>query len=57
MFIFYMPLTQPDHAQFPTDWTLREISNSLTRSILVASTYKIENDNLCGEILYKQKHI
>lgn len=39
----YVPLVQPDHAQFPTNWTMKEAPHRLTRSIFIASRRKIEN--------------
>lgn len=53
----YMPVMQPDHQQFPTQWNLNEAPSGLTRAIFVASKTKLENPNLSLEILYRQEKI
>lgn len=39
----YIPLIQPNHDQFPTNWIMSKSPSRLTRSIFVASRKKIDN--------------
>jgi len=50
----YMPMTQPNHEQFPIDWTLYS-SETLTRSVFIASRHKLKNLLLLEEIPLKQQ--
>ena len=43
----YVPSTQPNHAEFPIDWTApKQHKVSLERAIFVASRAPIENEQL-----------
>lgn len=46
----YMPLVQPDHDQFPVDWTGKSSPNRLTRSIFIASRHPLDNPLLVDYI-------
>ncbi|MFN0011210.1 MAG: FkbM family methyltransferase [Phycisphaerales bacterium] len=56
----YMPRTQPDHEEFPLDWSAGAASASrgdaarLTRAVFVASREPIANVNLIGRIPERQ---
>jgi hypothetical protein len=47
----YLPITQPDHEQFPTDWT-KPPKSSLTknRAVFVASRAPIDNPLLSPKL-------
>lgn len=49
----YMPLTQPNHEQFPIDWRANYTAESLQRSIFIASDSAIQNPNLCEKLIEK----
>lgn len=50
----YVPLTQPEHQEFPKDWSEpREDRRSLIRAVFVASTQPLNNPRL-SETLVKQ---
>jgi SAM-dependent methyltransferase len=51
----YLPLTQPNHEEFPLDWTAPEQHIGLSRSIFIASRYPIENDNLTTQLVLHQE--
>lgn len=53
----YIPLTQPKHSQFPTDWNHEVAPEGLSRAIFIASTIAIDNVNLSKEIPYSQAAI
>jgi hypothetical protein len=51
----YMPITQPNHEQFPLDWQLENCHQSrFARSVFIASRYKIANTLLIEGIPMKQ---
>ena len=50
----YQTRTQPDHPEFPTDWTDLPADNRLRRIVLVASTRKCESPLLSPELLEHQ---
>ena len=50
----YMPITQPNHEQFPLDWTLSS-SETLVRSVFIASRQKLNNVLLVEDIPLKQQ--
>ncbi len=50
----YMPLSQPDHYEFPIDWLQNSNDDVLHRAIFIASNNIIENDLLVESIVYKQ---
>jgi 2-polyprenyl-3-methyl-5-hydroxy-6-metoxy-1,4-benzoquinol methylase len=49
----FMPRTQPNHIEFPIDWTL-EHHPAAARSIFIASDTPIENPQLSPELLMHQ---
>ena len=53
----YIPKTQPNHEEFPLDWTSPEKHKGLSRSIFIASRSIIANDILVTYLLNHQiKH-
>jgi hypothetical protein len=51
----YVPLTQPNHDEFPVDWSQpRKPSTGLVRAVFVASRSPIENPLLITELPSKQ---
>lgn len=50
----YMPITQPNHEQFPIDWTLSS-SKTLVRSVFIASRQELNNLLLLEDIPLKQQ--
>lgn len=54
----YMPATQPNHPEFPTDW-IEEPANkkALTRSVFIASRSPIDNPLLLDSIPMKQEKL
>lgn len=51
----YMPITQPNHEQFPLDWQLENSHQArFARAVFIASRYKIENTLLIEGIPMKQ---
>ena len=50
----YMPITQPNHEQFPIDWTLSS-SETLVRSVFIASRQELNNLLLLEDIPLKQQ--
>ncbi len=50
----YMPLTQPDHEEFPLDWTVPPVGQPLTRSVFVACRQPICNPLFVQEIPMRQ---
>ena len=52
----YVTITQPDHEQYPLDWTNRaSAKHSLTRSVFVASRSPLDNITLSKKLLKKQR--
>lgn len=51
----YMPITQPNHEEFPIDWSVPDSTPTLTRSIFIASRQAIDNQLLLEDIPLKQK--
>ncbi len=51
----YMPVTQPNHKEFPTDWTTPDETKPLVRSVFVASRVAIENELLVEDVPLKQR--
>ena len=47
----YMPLTQPNHEQFPIDWRANYTAGSLQRSIFIASDGAIKNSKICEKLV------
>jgi hypothetical protein len=50
----YLPLTQPNHEEFPTEWTLAPSNQKLTRAVFIASKEQIDNELMCQAIPTKQ---
>ncbi len=51
----YMPITQPNHEEFPIDWTSPSSTQTFTRSVFIASRQQINNELLIQNIVIKQK--
>jgi hypothetical protein len=52
----YLPITQPDHEEFPLDWTSPS-SHPFNRSIFIASRQKILNPLLTENIPWQQNRV
>lgn len=51
----YIPMTQPNHEEFPLDWSSpTQHKPSLSRAVFVASRKEISNDLLVPELIAKQ---
>ena len=50
----YLPITQPNHEEFPVDWTSPPSKQTLARAVFIASRQKIINKLLSDEIPIKQ---
>lgn len=46
----YFPLTQPCHAEFPTDWNLPNQTTGLVRAVFIASRQSIDNPLLTKDM-------
>ncbi|MBN2642044.1 MAG: methyltransferase domain-containing protein [Victivallales bacterium] len=53
----YLPITQPNHEEFPTDWTSFQTKNGLSRSIFIGSRELLKNSLLTETIPLKQTRI
>lgn len=51
----YVPLTQPEHPQFPKNWDEVKPDNTHTRVVFIASHHKIVSDKLIDNLI--QKHL
>jgi FkbM family methyltransferase len=51
----YLPITQPNHEQFPTDWSTDPQNDLLSRSVFIASRTAIHNPILIEEVLMQQR--
>jgi hypothetical protein len=51
----YLPITQPNHEEFPIDWTSPPPKKILTRCVFIASRQTIVNKLLTEEIPMEQK--
>ena len=51
----YLPITQPNHEEFPIDWKRSPSKHILTRSVFIASRQKLDNRHLTEEIPMQQK--
>lgn len=51
----YLPVTQPVHPQFPTDWTVQPTSTEIVRAIFVASRQPLHNPLLTETWLARQE--
>jgi SAM-dependent methyltransferase len=53
----YVPITQPNHEEFPLDWTSPdEYAARLTRAVFVGSRARIDTPVLSAELPSKQQH-
>lgn len=53
----YMPITQPNHEEFPIDWISPPPTETLTRSVFIASRQQLNNQLLIEDIpLRQQRH-
>jgi len=52
----YLPRTQPNHEQFPVDWSTPDSARpaGLTRAVFVAARRPLANDMLASELLVRQ---
>ena len=51
----YLPKTQPNHEQFPLDWTAPDKhKNRLQRAVFIASREQLENEILVSSLIMKQ---
>jgi len=50
----YIPRTQPNHEQFPIDWSSHQSHSRLARAIFIGSRESIENDMLSDQLLMLQ---
>ena len=50
----YIPITQPNHEEFPTDWNSPPRTKSLSRSIFIASRQILTNPLLIEDIPMRQ---
>ncbi len=50
----YMPTTQPDHEEFPIDWTSPPAESALIRATFVASRAPLDNPQLIESIPLRQ---
>lgn len=51
----YVTRTQPNHPEFPLDWT-KPMTNGLTRSVFVASRTPLDEKNLSTDLLDTQSY-
>ncbi|MCU0567937.1 MAG: FkbM family methyltransferase [Oculatellaceae cyanobacterium Prado106] len=51
----YLPVTQPNHEQFPIDWSIDPQNDLFSRSVFIASRKAIQNSILVEEVLMKQQ--
>jgi SAM-dependent methyltransferase len=53
----YLPLTQPNHEEFPIDWTVLPSTEILTRAVFIASRERLNNKFLVEDIpMQQQRH-
>lgn len=50
----YLPITQPNHEEFPIDWLSSPSKKTLARAVFIASRQKLNNSLLTEEIPMKQ---
>lgn len=52
----YVPKTQPNHKEFPLDWTIsEEVPDRLNRAIFIASRYEMCNEMLIPSLISRQE--
>jgi len=51
----YMPLTQPNHKEFPLDWTSPDGPGHMVRSVFIASHRQLDNPILVEHVPLKQR--
>jgi SAM-dependent methyltransferase len=52
----YLPLTQPNHEQFPVDWQAAKFPENLIRSIFIASRQELRSAVLTKELILQQSY-
>jgi SAM-dependent methyltransferase len=50
----YIPRTQPNHEQFPIDWTIANLQAPFARAIFIASRTKLDLSTLAAELVSEQ---
>jgi hypothetical protein len=50
----YIPKTQPNHEEFPIDWSHPDAHGGLSRAIFIAARKELKNDLLVSELINKQ---
>ncbi len=53
----YLTRTQPNHSEFPTDWTQPMAAGELVRSVFVASRHPMDLPSLSAELLDRQSAV
>jgi FkbM family methyltransferase len=51
----YLPVTQPNHEEFPLDWSVPVPDEGLTRAVFIASRKPLNNSLLAEELLMQQR--
>lgn len=51
----YMPVTQPNHEEFPIDWCSPPSEGVLTRAVFIGSKQKLTNDLLVEDVPMQQR--
>lgn len=51
----YLPLTQPNHEEFPIDWSVDLTQNPYTRSVFIASRHPLNNPLLAEDLPTHQR--
>ena len=53
----YLPLTQPNHDEFPIDWNVPPADNKFSRAVFIASRQPLINQLLTEDIpIYQRRH-
>jgi hypothetical protein len=52
----YIPVTQPNHPEFPVDWTTGIPDHRLWRAVFIASRDELRNDLLSTSLLDHQRY-
>jgi hypothetical protein len=50
----YVPTTQPNHEEFPTDWTVSDQAHPFTRAVFVAARRPLDNPMLVTDLPDRQ---
>jgi Methyltransferase domain len=51
----YLPITQPNHREFPVDWASPDSSQGLVRSVFIASRQELNNPLLVSHVPAQQR--